>query len=203
MTETGNVTHKNSSFNVIDGDLFVIHDGDNDSTRCEKTQNYLSIYFEDKLKQEFDFEEISLHIAPEDDNEGKIGAGATTTILATRGWKEAEKILIMTNNSSGSLVGIFSRSLCFEKGLRTGSVLNYVEKARECGAPVRFRRVEGAPHAFHLEPLDGRGDSDLCARTGRCFFSLVSASLSASTACVHRIASVSLIVSCCGISQEA
>ena len=38
----------------------------------------------------------------------------------------------------------------------------YVAKAQACGARVRFRKVVGAPHAFHLEPLDGRGDSDLC-----------------------------------------
>jgi acetyl esterase/lipase len=37
----------------------------------------------------------------------------------------------------------------------------YYAKAREWGAPVQFRAVEGAPHAFHLEPLDGLGDSDL------------------------------------------
>lgn len=39
----------------------------------------------------------------------------------------------------------------------------YVAKARQCGAPVSFRKVEGAAHAFHLEPLDGRGPSDLYA----------------------------------------
>lgn len=47
----------------------------------------------------------------------------------------------------------------------------YVAKARECGAPVCFRSVEGAPHAFHLEPLDGRGDSDLCAHDPTAAFS--------------------------------
>ena len=37
----------------------------------------------------------------------------------------------------------------------------YFEKAKQWGAPVRYRAVEGAPHAFHLEPLNGLGDSDL------------------------------------------
>eukprot|EP01044_Picomonas_judraskeda_P000329 COSAG03_NODE_14_length_22296_cov_10.813128_19_plen_391_part_00 len=50
----------------------------------------------------------------------------------------------------------------------------YVAKAQACGAPVRFRKVVGAPHAFHLEPLDGRGDSDLCViQTRALFFFLV------------------------------
>ena len=36
-------------------------------------------------------------------------------------------------------------------------------QSSRCGARVRFRSVEGAPHAFHLEPLGGRGDLGLCA----------------------------------------
>ena len=38
----------------------------------------------------------------------------------------------------------------------------YVANARQRGAPVRYNiAVEGASHAFHMEPLDGLGDSDL------------------------------------------
>ena len=46
----------------------------------------------------------------------------------------------MTNNGSGSLLGIWSRSLCLQKGLRAGSAISYVEEALQAGYEVLLLR---------------------------------------------------------------
>lgn len=53
----------------------------------------------------------------------------STTILASPGWTEATKLLIIVQNSSGSQLGIFSRSMCFDYGLDKGTWLSYIEEA--------------------------------------------------------------------------
>jgi hypothetical protein len=52
-----------------------------------------------------------------------------TTILACSNWINAKKLLLIIQNSSGSQMGIFSRSICIDEGISKGSMIPYVERA--------------------------------------------------------------------------
>lgn len=53
----------------------------------------------------------------------------STSVLASPDWLTASKMLLIVNNASGSLLGIFSRSLCLDQGLSKGSMIPYIERA--------------------------------------------------------------------------
>lgn len=60
----------------------------------------------------------------------------STTILASPEWSTATKLLLIIQNSSGSQLGVFSRSLCLEQGLSKGTWLPYIKKAIDVGFAV-------------------------------------------------------------------
>jgi len=64
----------------------------------------------------------------------------STSILASPDWLTATKMLIIIQNSSGSLIGICSRSACFDYGLSKGTWIPYIERARELGYAVLLLR---------------------------------------------------------------
>jgi len=99
-------------------------------------------YIEAKLMVTYGF--VSIPIPGED-------AVPATSILASADWMTASKLLLIIQNSSGSMLGIFSRSLCLEQGLSKGSMLPYVERAISLGYAVLILRpntnsvIEEAP----------------------------------------------------------
>jgi len=88
-------------------------------------------YVEARLIHSYGF--ISIPIPGED-------ANPSTTILATQDWQTAAKLLLIIQNSSGSMMGIFSRSLCLEQGLNKGSMIPYVERALAVGYGILILR---------------------------------------------------------------
>jgi len=90
-------------------------------TENEEISNELFRYVEAKIVSEFEF--VSVPVPDSDSQRLK------TSILASPDWTDATKLLIIVQNASGSQMGIFSRSLCFEEGLNQGSMLSYIDRA--------------------------------------------------------------------------
>jgi tRNA A-37 threonylcarbamoyl transferase component Bud32 len=67
-------------------------------------------------------------------------APISTFILATSDWLSNPRLLIIIQNSVGSMMGIFSRSLCLEQGLSKGSMLPYIDRAKRNGYAVMVLR---------------------------------------------------------------
>jgi tRNA A-37 threonylcarbamoyl transferase component Bud32 len=67
-------------------------------------------------------------------------ATISTSILATSDWQTNPKLLVIIQNAVGSMMGIFSRSLCLEQGLSKGSMLPYIERAKRNGYAVMVLR---------------------------------------------------------------
>ena len=88
-------------------------------------------YVQARIMTDFGF--VAVPIPDED-------AAASTTILVSPDWQTASKLLIIIQNASGSLMGIFSRSLCLDKGLSKGSMLEYIQRARSVGYAVMILR---------------------------------------------------------------
>lgn len=88
-------------------------------------------YVESKIVDNYGF--VSIPIPNEDSN-------PSTSILASPDWMTATKLLLIIQNASGSMMGIFSRSLCLEQGLTKGSMLPYIERAVSAGYGVLILR---------------------------------------------------------------
>ena len=63
-------------------------------------------------------------------------AQARTSILLTEDWATCSKLLVVSQNASGAQMGIWSRSLALQMGLRVGSMLPYLERAVQEGYGV-------------------------------------------------------------------
>lgn len=122
----------------------------------EETQQVLQEigrYVQAKLLNDLGFESLNI---PADDEE------ISTSILASSDWQTSDKLLIIIQNAVGSLMGIFSRSLCLDEGLTKGSMLPYVTRAREAGCAVMILRpntnsisVTGADNTTSKVPILG------------------------------------------------
>ena len=86
----------------------------------------LARYVEAKMVNEHGF--VSIQI-PEDED-------PSTSILASPEWMFSAKLLVVVQNAYGSQLGIFSRSICFDKGISKGTWLPYVERALVAGYGV-------------------------------------------------------------------
>ena len=75
----------------------------------------------------------------------------STSILASPDWQTASKMLIIIQNSSGSLIGICSRSACFDYGFSKGTWIPYIERAKERGYAVLLLR----PNTNFITNTDG------------------------------------------------
>lgn len=120
-------------YTLVDNDKFVRNQGAPKPTLAEDGEvlQEIASYVQGIILEEYGFVPITI---PEED------AVASTTILASADWQVAEKLLIIIQNASGSLLGIFSRSLCLEQGLSKGSMLNYIKRGREMGYAVLILR---------------------------------------------------------------
>lgn len=128
----------NPHYKLVNNDVFERIKTDNESPKDLSNEEYsallkdISNYVQHVLLSN-GFSEVQI---PEEDTDTM----ASTSILVSDDWLTCEKLLIVIQNASGSLLGIFSRSLCLEEGLSKGSMLNYIEKARECGYSVMVLR---------------------------------------------------------------
>lgn len=123
--------HKN--YSLVDNDKIVRNA---DAPRPTMAEDYeilqeIARYIEQTIITTYKF--VSIPIPGED-------ANPSTSILASSDWQTASKLLLIINNASGSLMGIFSRSLCLEKGLSKGSMLPYIERAMNAGYGVLILR---------------------------------------------------------------
>ena len=84
----------------------------------------LGRFVQEKIVADYGFVHIPV---PEEDSE------ISTSIVASSDWQTNKKLFIIIQNASGSMLGIFSRSLCMDKGLTKGSMLGYIKKARDMG----------------------------------------------------------------------
>jgi len=116
------VTLDHPHYSLINQDKIVRNANAPQPTASEDEEIIKEIgrYVEAKIINIYGFYAIS--IPNEDSN-------PSTTILASNDWLNKNKLLIIIQNASGSLLGIFSRSICFEQGLNKGSVLPYIERA--------------------------------------------------------------------------
>jgi hypothetical protein len=91
----------------------------------EKIGNLASTVTE-KLINEFSF--VSINI-PDDSDE----VDAVSSILVTSNYQSACKALVIIQNAVGSILGIFSRSMCMDQGLDYGSMIPFVREAIKAG----------------------------------------------------------------------
>lgn len=96
----------------------------------------LARYVESRLLLDYRFSAFSIPPAPADSEESE----PSTSVLASADFATNEKLLLIVQNSSGSQMGIFSRSLCLEQGISKGSMLAYVDKAIQEGYAVLILR---------------------------------------------------------------
>lgn len=133
------VEWKNTHYNLVEDDR-IVKNSKPFTSRAEETEIYddLARYVESKILVNYNF--ISYPIPPRPDGDESTESEPGTTVLATSDFTTAEKLLIIIQNSSGSQMGIFSRSLCFEQGISKGSMLNYIDKAIQQGFAVLILR---------------------------------------------------------------
>lgn len=112
-------------YRLVDGEKFIRNESLPENTRIsleeeEEIIKDIGNYVESRIVFQYNFTSIAI---PGED------ANPSTTILASPDWQTATKLLLIIQNSPGSILGIFSRSLCLEQGLSKGSMLPYIERA--------------------------------------------------------------------------
>jgi hypothetical protein len=103
----------------------------------------LARYVESQLINVEGFIPLTIPLAMDEEDEA---TRVTTTILASENFYDAERFVMIVMNSSGSLMGIFSRSLCFDESLSTGTMLNCVRLAKSKGYGVVILRPNTNTH---------------------------------------------------------
>eukprot|EP00600_Ochromonadales_sp_CCMP1393_P003680 CAMPEP_0174994864 /NCGR_PEP_ID=MMETSP0004_2-20121128/23875_1 /TAXON_ID=420556 /ORGANISM="Ochromonas sp., Strain CCMP1393" /LENGTH=713 /DNA_ID=CAMNT_0016249153 /DNA_START=54 /DNA_END=2195 /DNA_ORIENTATION=+ len=123
-------SHKN--YTLKDGDKIVRNDGAPPLTAAEDGEILQEVarYVEARIISDFKF--VSIQIPEGEDN--------STSILASPNWSDATKLLMIVQNSYGSQLGIFSRSICFEQGISKGTWLPYIQRAVSVGYAVLILR---------------------------------------------------------------
>jgi serum/glucocorticoid-regulated kinase 2 len=87
-------------------------------------------YIQAKICADYNFELVSINDDEKQKNEEH------TQFLASKNWQKAEKLLFFLTNSSGGIMGIFSRSFTIDKGISKGSMLPYIKRAKKDGYGV-------------------------------------------------------------------
>ena len=82
----------------------------------------LTSYLKDTMIFEHNMEE---HFIPFDN------APLKCSVLLSKEYQEKENLMVLLQNKSGSQMGIWSRSACMEISLQDGSMLPWLQKARE------------------------------------------------------------------------
>jgi hypothetical protein len=126
--------HVNCS--LVDNDRVVRNPGApplKSAAEYEEIVNEIGRFIEAKLTQTMGFVSITI---PDDDN----AESEHTSILASADWVSSPKMLMIIQNAPGSMLGIFSRSICTDEALSKGSMLPYVERAVAAGYAVLILR---------------------------------------------------------------
>jgi len=120
------------NYSLLGGDRIVRNQNAPPLTAAEdeQTLNELARYIEQKIIVDFNFAVIQI---PD-------GQELSTSVLASPNWATATKILLIIQNSYGSQLGIFSRSICFDQGISKGTWLPYIERATAAGYAVLILR---------------------------------------------------------------
>lgn len=161
MPETFN--HEN--YDLVDGDRIVrkADAGPFSPKEDREVMAELTRYVEALIIEKFGFVSISV---PEDD-----GVAAKTSVLASRDWTSASKMLIIIQNASGSIMGIFSRSICIDQGLSKGSMIPYIARAVQEGYAVLILRpntnsvpvTDEQGHVVSKQPIVGSESPEIHA----------------------------------------
>jgi len=93
----------------------------------------LATSVQDKLINEFHLQSIKI---PDDSDDEQ----AVSSILVSANWQEAKRALLIIQNAVGSVLGVFSRSVCMDQGLDRGSMIPYVREALDLGYAVIILR---------------------------------------------------------------
>lgn len=81
-------------------------------------------------------------------------AKARCTIVASQDWQTAKQLMVLVpNHLNGCPLGLWSRSLCIDQGLRFGTMLPYVDTAYREG----FAVIICNPAATSVAYKDGKG----------------------------------------------
>eukprot|EP01035_Chromulina_nebulosa_P020360 gene20360-26425_t len=126
------------------------------STKSDVAFNhpYYSLVHNDRIVRNGDAPAHSANEEEEIIKEIGEDSNPSTTILASNDWINKNKLLIIIQNASGSLLGIFSRSICLEQGISKGSVLPYIERALSADYGIIILR----PNTNSvIETLEGEG----------------------------------------------
>ena len=118
---------------TLDGDKFLRVRKATTIEEEEAVIQELARYVESKIITEYNF--VSISIPDYDDSDT-----ASTSILASADYEDAAKLLIIVQNTAGAMMGIFSRSLCLDKGISKGTMIPYIDKARRAGYAVMILR---------------------------------------------------------------
>lgn len=103
----------------------------------------LARFIEAKLIQDYDLVTIpyggkyETNAVGENEEEVFINA---TSVIASKDWDTCEKLLIIIQNTSNGILGIFSRSACFKQGLSQATLLNYIKRAKDSGYGILILR---------------------------------------------------------------
>lgn len=125
-------TFQHPNYSLVDGDRIVRNANAPPLTKNEDEAILQEVarYVEAKIQETHGFVPIQI---PMDES-------PSTTILASPGWESATKMLLIVQNSYGSQLGIFSRSICFDQGISKGTWLPYIERASAAGYAVLLLR---------------------------------------------------------------
>jgi serum/glucocorticoid-regulated kinase 2 len=133
-TSTATATFNHPSYTLVGNDRIVRNKDAPEKSMAEEIEviNEMARYVEAKIISEYGFERVFI---PDDEAE------ISTSILVTSDWQTNTKLLVMVQNAVGAMMGIFSRSICFDLGLSKGSMLPYIAKAKADGYAILILRA--------------------------------------------------------------
>lgn len=120
------------NYSLVDDDRIVRNADAPKETRAESEEILAEVarYVESKITNDMGYQTIQM---PEDEE-------PSTSVLCSPDWLTCTKMLIIIQNSSGSQLGIVSRSICFDEGITKGTWLPYLERAQAAGYAVIILR---------------------------------------------------------------
>lgn len=132
MSDNPNFTHPN--YTLVDDDRIVRNKDAPEKTMAEEIEviNEMARFVEAKIINDYGFERVYI---PDDESE------ISTSFLVTSDWQSNSKLLVIVQNAVGAMMGIFSRSICFDVGISKGSMLPYIGKAKADGYAILILRA--------------------------------------------------------------
>lgn len=127
-------TFNHPHYALLDGDRIVRNKDAPEQSMAEEIEviNEMARYVEAKIISDYGFERVYI---PDDEAE------ISTSFLVTSDWQSNTKLLVIVQNAVGAMMGIFSRSICFDEGLSKGSMLPYIAKAKADGYAILILRA--------------------------------------------------------------